>query len=90
MSTEIYHPNAYLSCIKNVKRGLRVRTQLLNLLTLRNTTIKVFEKKLGRSYRVILHHLKLLEIEKIILKKGKKPYLWEITGFGQKSLNNWG
>jgi len=89
MLKEKYCPDAYLSSIKNVKKGLKVRTQILRFLTLRNATIKMIENEIRRSYRVIFHHLKRLEKEKIVQKTERKPFFWEITGIGQKNLNNW-
>jgi len=41
----------------------------------------------GLSYRVVVHHLRLLEEESVVLKKGgKKPYVWQSTGVGQQRL----
>jgi len=40
------------------------------------------------SYAAVLHHLHLLEAENILTRKGKKPYLWELTGAGQQRLTN--
>ena len=37
-------------------------------------------------YGVVIHHLKLLETEKIVERKGKRPHVWLLTGLGQKRL----
>jgi hypothetical protein len=39
------------------------------------------------SYGVVLHHLRLLEGEKIVSRgESKKPYSWKLTGIGQQRL----
>ncbi|MCW4055674.1 MAG: hypothetical protein NWE82_02685 [Candidatus Bathyarchaeota archaeon] len=38
------------------------------------------------SYSATLYHLHLLEAENILVRKGKKPYFWELTGAGQQRL----
>lgn len=42
----------------------------------------------GMHYGVAVHHLKLLEKEGIVERKGNKPSVWVITGIGQKRLTN--
>lgn len=88
MSKEIYHPNAYLSSIKNIKRGLRARTQILNTLENHAGDAKNVANETGKPYGVVLHHLKLLESEGIAERKGSRPHVWMLTGVGQKRLVN--
>ncbi|HDS46114.1 MAG TPA: hypothetical protein ENN68_08545 [Methanomicrobia archaeon] len=38
------------------------------------------------SPSVSRHHLRLLEAERIVKRRGKRPYTWRITGKGQKRL----
>jgi hypothetical protein len=39
------------------------------------------------KYNVVVHHLRLLEAEKVVVKKAdKKPYVWQLTGVGQQRL----
>jgi DNA-binding HxlR family transcriptional regulator len=83
---EVYHPNAYLQRIKNVKSGLKARTMILNALDKGPSEAAALTKETGRSYRVVMHHLRLLEIEGIINRKGKSRYSWSLTGMGQKRL----
>jgi hypothetical protein len=33
-----------------------------------------------------MHHLRLLESEGTVNRKGKRPYIWLLTGLGQKRL----
>jgi hypothetical protein len=39
------------------------------------------------KYNTVVHHLHLLEAERVVVKKGgKKPYVWQLTGVGQQRL----
>jgi predicted transcriptional regulator len=88
MVKEIFHPNAYLSNIKNVKRGLRARTKILNALEKTSGDAKAIGKEAALPYGVAMHHLKLLGKEGIVHRKDSKPCVWAITGIGQKRLVN--
>jgi DNA-binding transcriptional ArsR family regulator len=90
MVKETYHPNAYLSSIKNVKRGLKARTRVLSVLERHSVDAKTVGSEAGMPYTVVMHHLKLLKSEGIVERKGDKPYLWLLTGLGQKRLVNSG
>jgi predicted transcriptional regulator len=83
----IYHPNAYLSEIRNVKRGLKARSAILNSLEKRPATARATAEDTGMRYTAVVHHLKLLKNEEIIERQGKsKSYMWALTGKGQKRL----
>jgi len=90
MLKETYHPNAYLESIKNMKLGLRARTRVLDVLEKLSVDAKSIAKDAGMSYGVVMHHLKLLEAEGIVNRKGSKPYVWTLTGLGQKRLETSG
>lgn len=90
MIKESYHPNAYLASIRNVKLGLRARTQILNVLEKYSDDAKTIGKEARMPYRVVIHHLRLLETEGTVERKGSRPYVWMLTGFGQKRLMNSG
>jgi len=90
MSKETYHPNAYLASIKNTKLGLRARTRALNVLEKLTGDAKEVAKESGLRYAVIMHHLKLLTAEGIVGRKGSRPYVWSLTGMGQKRLETHG
>jgi DNA-binding transcriptional ArsR family regulator len=90
MLKEAYHPNAYLSNIKNIKLGLRARTKILSVLDKGSAEAKTIAKETGMRYSVIMHHLRLLEAEGIVERKGSKPHIWAVTGLGQKRLVNLG
>lgn len=90
MPKEPYHPNAYLSNIRNIKLGLKTRTRILNLLDKRPVDAPTLVKEIGLSYAVVMHHLRLLAEEGIIKREGGRPYTWVLTGTGQKRLVNMG
>jgi predicted transcriptional regulator len=88
MLKEAYHPKAFLSMKRNVRPGLMARTRIVLLLEKEPSNAKTIAKEAKLSYAVILHHLHLLETENILAHKGKRPYLWELTGAGQQRLIN--
>jgi hypothetical protein len=90
MVREAYHPNAYLSNIKNNRRGLQARTRVLNVLERVSADAKSIAKEAEMHYGVVMHHLRLLRAEAIVERKPSKPYIWTVTGRGQKRLMNLG
>jgi len=87
MTKMAFHPNAYLSETRNVRQGLTSRTRILRILERKITTAKFLAGESTLSYYVVLHHLRLMESEKIVLRtKSKKPYFWKLTGLGQQRL----
>ena len=72
--------------MKNVKSGLKARTKTLNVLETHASTATSIAKETSLSYGVILHHLRLLENDGTVYRKGKRPYVWLLTGLGQKRL----
>jgi len=75
-----------LQKIKNVESGLKVRTILLSILEKYASDAVGIAKETSLSYRVVLHHLKLLENEGLLSRKGHHPYVWSLTGLGQSRL----
>jgi hypothetical protein len=86
MLKESYHPKAYLSQIKNIKSGLGTRTKVLDVLELHPSPAPTVAKESSLSYPVVFHHLRLLEDEGTVTRKGKKPCVWLLTGKGQRRL----
>jgi DNA-binding transcriptional ArsR family regulator len=86
MAKEVFHPNAYLLDFRNVKPGLRARTRILGALEKGSADAKIIAKRTELHYRVVMHHLKLLEAREIIQRKGSRPSIWVLTGLGQKRL----
>jgi len=83
---ESYNPNAYLQRIKNVKSGLTARTKILASLEKKVAAATSISKGTSQSYSAVIHHLRLLESDGTVRRRGKKPYIWEKTGLGQKQL----
>ena len=81
-----YHPRALLSLKRNVRPGLVARTQIVLRLEKEALNAKALAQDTKLSYAAALHHLRLLEAENIVVRKGKKPYRWELTGTGQQRL----
>lgn len=88
MFKKTYHPKAYLSLRRNVRPGLIARTRMVLFLERRASNAKTLANETGLTYASVLYHLHLLEAEDIVLRKGKKPYSWELTGAGQQRLTN--
>lgn len=84
---EGYHPKAFLSLKKNISPGLIARTKIVSLLEEKKTNAKTVAQGTALSYSAVLHHLHLLEAENIVVHRGKRPYVWSLTGAGQQRLN---
>ncbi len=88
---EEYHPNAYLGRRRNVTKGLKARTKILEVMGgTKEPTIKELSRLAALSYSSSFRHLRFLEEEGIVKREGKRPYKWKITGKGQKSLDELG
>jgi predicted transcriptional regulator len=75
-----------LQRVRNVKAGLRSRTKIIIALENNSNHAIFLTKTTFLSYSVVLHHLKLLEKEDIVKRRGKRPFYWFLTGLGQKQL----
>lgn len=81
------NPRAYLSRIKNVKKGLDTRSKILELIKSKPLTIRKISEQVGRSSSSIRRHLKNMEAEGIVRsQRYKGRLLWMPTGIGQKSI----
>ncbi|MFB0544487.1 MAG: hypothetical protein ACETVN_02125, partial [Asgard group archaeon] len=83
---ERYHPKAYLTEKRNVRLGLLARSRIARFLEKQSSNVKTIAKGTGMSYAAALHHLHLFEVEKVVARKGKRPFQWELTGAGQQTL----
>lgn len=90
MLKETYHPNAYLMNVRNVSLGLKARTSILNALENCSGDARSIANRAAMRYGAVTHHLKLLQAEGIVRREGGKPYVWTLTGAGQKRLANAG
>lgn len=84
-----FHPRAFLSQRRNVRSGLVARTQILQTLEKQESDVRGIAGSGKLSYRVVTYHLRLLEAERVVGRKGeRKPYVWRVTGVGQQRLLN--
>lgn len=83
-----YHPKAFLSLKRNVRPGLLARTKIVLILEKKASNAKSISQETGLSYASVLHHLHLLEAENILIRKGKRSCVWELTGAGQQRLTD--
>ncbi len=81
-----HHPKAFLTLKRNVQPGLSARTQILSVLERRACDAKTVSHETGLSYKTVLYHLHLLEAENILNRKGRRSYVWQLTGAGQQRL----
>ena len=82
-----FHPKAFLSLKRNVRSGLSARTLVLQVLEKDEVDVRKIMGLSGLNYGVIVHHLHLLEAERVVVRKGeKKPFVWALTGAGQQRL----
>ena len=83
----VFHPRAFLSRKRNVRLGLVARTRVLQALEKNKSDVKGTMESTGLKYNVVIHHLHLLEAERVVVRRGnKKPYVWQLTGAGQQRL----
>ena len=83
-----YHPNAFLSTRRNIRPGLVARTKIVLLFEKEALDTKTLVQQTRLSYSSVRYHLRLLETEKIVLRKRSRPCSWELTGVGQQRLIN--
>jgi len=85
---QVFHPRSFLSRKRNVRLGLLARTRILQVLEKGESDVKGTVKSTGLTYNVIIHHLRLLEAERVVVRRGnKRPFVWQLTGAGQQRLN---
>jgi len=84
-----YHPKAYLTHKRNVRQGLNARTKILSVLEAEpGLTMAEIAEKTGLSYSSVRLHMASLEREGVVIRKGKRPYSWFLTGLGQARLTD--
>jgi predicted transcriptional regulator len=79
-----YNPKAFLTLKRNVQPGLSARTQIISSLEKRVCDAKNISHETGLSYKTVLYHL--LEAENILSRRGRRSYVWQLTGAGQQRL----
>jgi len=85
-----HHPKAFLTLKRNVQRGLLARTRIILILEKEASNAKKLAQETCLSYASVLYHLHLLEAENILTRKGKRSYVWKLTGAGQQRLTDAG
>ncbi len=88
MLREPHHPNAYLANVRNTKRGLKARSLILQGLIGVKGNAKALAAETDLSYGVVMHHLRLLMAEGIVSRQGSRPFVWMLSGLGQRRLMN--
>ncbi len=86
MLKDPHHPLAFLILKRNIKPGLEARTKIISYLELTQSTTRKISKETDLSYKAVLYHLHLLEMENILRHRGKRFFVWELTGIGQQKL----
>ncbi|MEN2974016.1 MAG: winged helix-turn-helix domain-containing protein [Candidatus Caldarchaeales archaeon] len=82
------NPRAYLSRIKNVKRGIDTRSRILEIISSKPSTLKNIAEEVKRSNSSVRRHLKNMEAEGIVKSyKYKRRVIWTQTGMGQTELD---
>jgi len=64
-----HHPNAFLTLKRNIEPGLLARTQKVSVLEQRVCDAKTVSRETELSYKTVLYHLHLLEVENIVSTK---------------------
>lgn len=88
MFKKAYHPKAYLTKIRNVRPGLAARTKIVLALEKKPVNAKTVAEQAQITYGVAIHHLHLLEAGRIVQHTDNRPYVWRLTGAGQKRLTD--
>lgn len=84
------NPRAYLSSIKNVRRGVDTRSKILDAISSRPSTSKKIAEEIGKSYSSVRRHLKIMEAEGIVRSfRYKGKLMWVQTGVGQTELDRY-
>ena len=81
-----HHPKAFLTQKRNIQPGLLSRTKIISVLEKRIFDTKTISRETELSYKTVIYHLHLLEAENILSHKGRRTYLWQLTGVGQQRL----
>ena len=84
----VVHPNAYLKNVRNVKAGIAARSLILQRLEDNPAAASRIAMEATLTYSVVMHHLRLLQDEGIVDRKGCRPSVWVSTNIGQMRLDS--
>jgi predicted transcriptional regulator len=62
------------------------RTKVIRFLEGEWKSATKISKETKLSYKVVTYHLHLMEKERIVTSKSKRPKLWGLTGLGQQRI----
>lgn len=79
---------AYLSGMRNTRRGLETRSGIIKVLMTKGPArVSEISRGLPRCDRTVRRHLTKMEDRGIAVKvRGKRPFIWNLSGVGQQSL----
>lgn len=81
------NPRAYLTTVKNVRRGLETRSTIIEALEKEMLSVAEISKKTGVSQHRVRYHLRRLKTDRVVVRVGKgRKAKWRLTGMGQTSL----
>ncbi|MCX8204147.1 MAG: methyltransferase domain-containing protein [Candidatus Nezhaarchaeota archaeon] len=86
---EEFEPKAYLRRIRNVRRGLELRSLIIKMLRGESLTIRKLAEKAGCSYSSAFRQVKNLEREGIVERLDNRPAKWKLTGRGQACIRDY-
>ncbi|MBS7641585.1 MAG: hypothetical protein QW374_01420 [Candidatus Bathyarchaeia archaeon] len=81
-----YDAKSYLVTTRNVKKGLRTRSRIIELLRIGISDANTISEAIGRSYSATLKQLRKMERDGIVVRVSRRPSTWRITGKGQQEL----
>ena len=82
-----FHPKAYLTTKRNVSKGLRARTKILEAIEKQSSWVNTVAVETGLSYSSIRYHLRTLRKEGIVEStERRRPRTWKLTNLGQQRL----
>jgi predicted ArsR family transcriptional regulator len=82
-----FHPKAYLTSRRNVKKGLLSRTKILLALESGGKSATQIAKETSLSYERVGYHLTAMKKDRLVEKSTKtRPFRWNTTRFGQQKL----
>ncbi|MEM1946058.1 MAG: winged helix-turn-helix domain-containing protein [Candidatus Caldarchaeum sp.] len=81
------NPRAYLRSVKNVKKGLEVRTLIIDALSKKELSVDELSKMSGMSKPKARYHLRNMLADGVVRKhRVGRRVVWRLTGVGQASL----
>jgi predicted transcriptional regulator len=81
------NPKAYLTRVKNVRRGLEARSKLVEALSAKGLTIQDLCEAVNMRPGKARYHLQNMMKDGVVKKRRNgRRVIWELTGTGQASI----